>query len=144
MQFFKNDVEHVPPKHLACNQSSSRFESAPAIRRYDSESQKCAIFRIGGLAIRRFTIQIAIQKWYVFLVAVRMPILHIFVHIYASLATSATSPASQAPSPPPPTPAPGGGGVGGGSSTQFERNNEPRLFPPALPSHMQQFEKRIL
>ena len=42
--------------------SSSRLESATAIRRYDSKSQKCAIFRIGGLAIRRFTIQIAIQN----------------------------------------------------------------------------------
>ena len=37
-----------------------------------------------------------------------MLILHRFAHIYASLATSATSPTSQAPSPFPPTPARGG------------------------------------
>ena len=50
------------PTEQALFQSSSRFESAPTIRRYDSESQKYVFFRIGGLAIRRFTIQIAIQK----------------------------------------------------------------------------------
>ena len=39
--------------------------------------------------------------------------LHRFEHIYASLATSATLPTSQATSPSPTTPAPGGGCLGG-------------------------------
>ena len=58
------DRHNVPPLIPAPmrNQSSSRFESAPAIRQYDSESQKCANFRTGGLAIRRLGIQFAIQK----------------------------------------------------------------------------------